>query len=76
MIIDGGKNMDLREVLRIFLDQNDLTAAFVARKIGISASSLCRWMKYERELPTEVLIKLKNFMSGDFLIGIKEIIGE
>lgn len=66
--------MDLREVFKVYLNQNGLTAAYAARNIGVSSTSLCRWMKKERELPTETLVEIKHFMSGDFLKSVEGII--
>lgn len=67
--------MDTRKVMKLYLEANDLTIAFAARKIGISVPALFRWLNYELELKPDTLIKVKHFMDGDFIKSVEEIMG-
>lgn len=65
--------MDTRKVMKLYLEANDLTIAFAARKIGISVPALFRWLNYELELKPDTLVKVKHFMDGDFLKSVNQI---
>lgn len=65
--------MDLRKALKIYLQKNDLTQAFCARKVGLSPPTLFKWINGEYELKTDVLIRIKHFMDGDFLLSVNDI---
>ena len=66
--------MDLRDLVRKFLKENDLTYAFFARKLKIDKSTLSRWLNGERELSEDVIYRIKILLNGDFVKGMGEIL--
>lgn len=66
--------MDLRDLTKRFLQKNDLTVAFMARKVGISHTSLSRWLNGERTLASDTIQDIKCFLNGDFVQGMGELL--
>lgn len=67
---------NLKQLVTCYLERNDLTISFMARKTGIAPSLLWMWLHDQRELSTSNLTKVKHFLNGDFLIPTQTIIEE
>lgn len=64
----------LAERLSLLRKERNLTQGAVAKELGISMKSYCRYEKDEREPTVSVLVRMANFyqVSLDYLVGLKE----
>lgn len=67
---------DIKQLVTVYLERNDLTVSFMARRTGIAPSLLWMWLHNQRDLSTTNLKKVKEFLNGNFLISATEIIEE
>ena len=67
---------DIKQLTTLYLERNDLTISFMARKTGIASSLLWKWLHNQRDLSTKNLRKVKEFLNGNFLISATQIIEE
>lgn len=67
---------DIKQLVTVYLERNDLTVSFMARRTGIAPSLLWMWLHNQRDLSTTNLKKVKEFLNGDFLIPTTQIIEE
>lgn len=67
---------DIKQLVTLYLERNDLTVSFMARRTGIAPSLLWMWLHNQRELSTSNLKKVKEFLNGNFLVSASKIIEE
>ena len=72
------KNKDITlklvDVFKTYIDLNGLTISYAARCCKIPRTSLSEWAKGQRCLTAENARKVKQFLKGDFLIGVDTIV--
>lgn len=66
--------LQLVDVFNEYLDLNGLTVSYAARCTKIPRTSLSEWAKGQRCLTAENARKVKQFLKGDFLIGVDTIV--
>lgn len=66
--------LQLVDVFNEYLDLNGLTVSYAARCTKIPRTSLAEWAKGQRCLTAENSRKVKQFLKGDFLIGVNTIV--
>lgn len=71
---DKDITLQLVDVFKIYLDINGLSLSYAARCCKIPRTSLAAWAKGQRCLTAENARKVKQFLKGDFLIGIDTIV--
>ena len=64
----------LNQVVRKYLDVNGISDKFFQNYIGCSQSLCSRWLKGERKLNSEQLRKTHEFLQGNFLKSVDEVI--
>ena len=52
---------DIKQLVTVYLERNDLTVSFMARRTGIAPSLLWMWLHNQRDLSTTNLKKVKEF---------------
>lgn len=67
--------LDLREIVQEYLYHNGLSLGYMSRATQISKTSLFTWVRGDRELSVQNIRKIKDFLSGKFLIDVQTIIG-
>lgn len=67
---------DIKQLVTLYLERNDLTVSFMARRTGIAPSLLWMWLHNQRELSKSNLKKVKEFLNGNFLVSASKIIEE
>lgn len=67
--------LDLRDVVREYLEHNGLSLGYMSRATKINKTALFTWLKGERDLSAEYIRKIRGFLSGNFLIDVQSIIG-
>ncbi len=62
------------EILKEFLDENNLTQVAFAKKIGVKQSQVSEWLKGKAKPGYDILKSMsKAFdVSADYFLGIKE----
>lgn len=63
----------LREVVRKYLEANGITVKFFADFIGCRSSQCSLWLSGKRRLNSEQIKKVHEFLTGDFLKSVNEI---
>ncbi|NSF38529.1 hypothetical protein [Blautia wexlerae] len=71
---DKDITLQLVDVFKTYLDINGLSLSYAARCCKIPRTSLAAWAKGQRCLTAENARKVKQFLKGDFLIGIDTIV--
>lgn len=71
---DKDITLQLVDVFKIYLDINGLSLSYAARCCKIPRTSLSEWAKGQRCLTAENARKVKQFLKGDFLIGVDTIV--
>lgn len=71
---DKDITLQLVDVFKTYLDINGLSLSYAARCCKIPRTSLAAWAKGQRCLTAETARKVKQFLKGDFLIGIDTIV--
>ena len=71
---DKDITLQLVDVFKTYLDINGLSLSYAARCCKIPRTSLASWAKGQRCLTAENARKVKQFLKGDFLIGIDTIV--
>lgn len=66
--------LQLVDVFKTYIDLNGLTISYAARCTKIPRTSLAEWAKGQRCLTAENARKVKQFLKGDFLIGVDTIV--
>ena len=66
--------LKLVDVFKTYIDLNGLTVSYAARCTKIPRTSLSEWAKGQRCLTAENSRKVKQFLKGDFLIGVDTIV--
>ena len=66
--------MEFKEILKDFLEENNLTQVAFAKKIGINQQTLSRYLLCQREIGLENLCKIADYFQEDldFLAGRKD----
>lgn len=64
----------LNQVVRKYLDVNGISDKFFQNYIGCSQSLCSKWLKGERKLNSEQLRKTHEFLQGNFLKSVDEVI--
>ena len=63
----------LSEVVKKYLDVNGITVTRFADYIGCEFTKCSRWFKGERKLNSEQIRKIHEFLQGNFLKSVDEI---
>lgn len=63
----------LSEVVKKYLDVNGITVTRFADYIGCEFTKCSRWFKGERKLNSEQIRKTHEFLQGNFLKSVDEI---
>lgn len=71
---DKDITLKLVDVFKTYIDLNGLTISYAARCTKIPRTSLAEWAKGQRCLTAENARKVKQFLKGDFLIGVDTIV--
>lgn len=71
---DKDITLQLVDVFKTYIDLNGLTISYAARCCKIPRTSLAEWAKGQRCLTAENARKVKEFLKGNFLIGIETIV--
>lgn len=71
---DKDITLQLVDVFKIYIDLNGLTISYAARCCKIPYTTLSEWAKGQRCLTAENARKVKQFLKGDFLIGVDTIV--
>lgn len=71
---DKDITLQLVDVFKTYLDINGLSLSYAARCTKIPRTSLAEWAKGQRCLTAENSRKVKQFLKGDFLIGVNTIV--
>lgn len=71
---DKDITLQLVDVFKTYLDINGLSVSYAARCCKIPYTTLSEWAKGQRCLTAENARKVKEFLKGDFLIGIDTIV--
>lgn len=66
--------LQLQDVLKLYLEMNDLSVSYAARVMKVSTTSLIRWINGERDLSRKYIYKINEFLKGEFLIDVRLII--
>ena len=70
---DKDITLQLVDVFKTYLDINGLSVSYAARCCKIPYTTLSEWAKGQRCLTAENARKVKEFLKGDFLIGVDTI---
>lgn len=71
---DKDITLQLVDVFKTYLDINGLSVSYAARCCKIPYTTLSEWSKGQRCLTAENARKVKQFLKGDFLIGVDTIV--
>lgn len=74
MIEAHDEDANLQELLKKYLELNNLSISYAARIVRVSVTSLARWLNDERDLSSKYIYRINEFLKGDFLIDINSII--
>lgn len=64
----------LNEIAEKYLQKNGITIKFFADYIGCEFTKCSRWLKGERKLNPQQIRKTHEFLQGNFLKSVDEII--
>ena len=68
------KTERLRNIFNKYLELNDLTISFASRCCKIPWTTISCWANGQRELSDKNIRKIENFLKGNFLISVDDII--
>ena len=65
---------NFNEILKEFLDENNLTQVAFAKKIGVKQSQVSEWLKGKAKPGYDILkgMSIAFNVSADYFLGIKE----
>lgn len=66
----------LNQVADRYLEKNGITARFFANYIGCEYTRCCKWLKGERKLTPKQIIKAHEFLTGNFIKTVDQILKE
>lgn len=64
----------LNKIVEKYLDMNGIMIKFFADYIGCEQTKCSRWLKGERKLNSEQIRKTHEFLTGNFLKSVQDII--
>ena len=64
----------LNQVVDLYLQKNGITAKYFAEYIGCEYTKCVKWLKGERKLNTNQIKKTHEFLQGNFLKSVDEIL--
>lgn len=66
--------VEFKEILKEFLEENNLTQVAFAKKIGVKQSQVSEWLKGKAKPGYDLLknIAIAFDISADYFLGIKE----
>jgi transcriptional regulator with XRE-family HTH domain len=67
---------NLGEKIKRIRSEKGITARFVANKVGISPSTLCKYEKNSRAIRAELLPSFANALGVDLQVFFEENVGE
>lgn len=63
----------LNQVVDLYLQKNGITTKYFAEYIGCEYTKCTKWLKGERRLNTSQIKKVHEFLQGNFLKTVDEI---
>lgn len=64
----------LNQVVVLYLQKNGITTKYFAEYIGCEYTKCTKWLKGERKLDANQIKKTHEFLQGNFLQSVDEII--
>lgn len=68
------RTLTIREIANAYLDYNGLTISYMSRVTRIPNATLRAWLDGRRNISTANLIKVKQFLKGDFLLDVNTVV--
>ncbi len=68
------RTLTIREIANAYLDYNGLTVSYMSRVTHIPDDTLRKWLNGRRNISTANLIKVKQFLKGDFLLDVNTVV--
>ena len=68
------EKLELREIVSLYLKNNHLSVSYLARYLNYDKSAICKWLKGEKKLPAYLIYSIKQFLQGDFLQPVDNIL--
>lgn len=63
----------LNQLVDIYLQKNGISCKFFADYIGCEYTKCNKWLKGERKLNSEQIMKTHEFLKGNFLKSVNEL---
>ena len=64
----------LNQIANLYLQKNGITTKYFAEYIGCEYTKCAKWIKGERKLNSDQIKKAHEFLQGNFLKSVKEIV--
>lgn len=58
----------LQDIVKEYLEQNNLSMSYMSKKTGIEKTSLHRWLRHERELNGYCISRIKGFLNCNYIV--------
>ena len=66
--------MDMRTLVRRYLDENDISIKKISRHVQCNPETIRKWLKGEKGLCDRLMVKCKEFMDGGWVVTPQEIL--